>query len=97
MKKEMDKAVALGYDPAIGAPEVVAAARGLLVGKLMELARRHGIPVYRDPDLAEVLSAAMPGTQVPETLFRAVAAVMAYCYRVNDGFRKKTGKTAIEA
>jgi type III secretion system FlhB-like substrate exporter len=97
MKKDAKKAVALEYDPGMGVPEVIAAARGMLVERLLELAGKHGIPVYRDPDLAEVLSAVRPGTKVPESLYKAVAAVMAYCYRVNEGFRKKIGKTAIKA
>ncbi|TAL33950.1 MAG: hypothetical protein EPN93_13030 [Spirochaetes bacterium] len=91
MKEVIKKAAALGYDPEHGFPEVIAAARGRLAESLMALAEKHGVVIRRDPDLAEVLSVLKPGTPVPESLFKAVAEVLAYCYRVNEEFREKIG------
>jgi flagellar biosynthesis protein len=92
MREDIRKAAAIGYDPEHGLPEVIAAARGHLAESLMAMAEKHGVAVRRDPDLAEVLSALKPGTPVPEALFKAVAEVLAYCYRVNEQFREKIGE-----
>ncbi len=83
------KGVALGYSNGDNAPKVIASARGILVEKLLEIAERYNITVYKDADLAEALSVLDTGMEVPEHLFRAVAEVLAYCYRVNSEFRDK--------
>lgn len=85
--EEKNIGVALEYSGDL--PTVVAVARGRLYDRLMELAREHGIEIYRDPDLAKTLSFLPPGTEIPEALFLAVAEVLAHCYRVNAGFRAK--------
>lgn len=87
--KQKDTAVAVGYSGAGSLPEILAVARGALVERLLGIAREHGITVYRDADLAEVLSKLDVGSEIPEGLFAAVAEVLAYCYRVNAGFAKK--------
>lgn len=86
MKKK--KAVALGYE-GNEAPSVIASARGALAEKLLEIARSHDIPIYENADLAEVLSGLHVGDEIPEGLFRAVAEVFAYCYRINDRLRRR--------
>jgi flagellar biosynthesis protein len=83
------KGVAVGYSGDTAAPEIIYKARGVLVEKLLRLAREHNITIYRDADLAEILSALDTGTQIPENLYRAMAEVLAYCYKVNEGFRRK--------
>jgi flagellar biosynthesis protein len=83
----MDKAVALEYDKI--APKVIATARGILVKKMLEIAKQKNITVYKDHDLTELLSVFKAGDVVPERLFGAVSVVMAYCYRVNSDFREK--------
>ena len=88
-----DKAVALEYGRS--APRVLSVAKGDLVKKMLQIADEKGITVYRDKDLAEVLSALKPGTEVPERLFSAVATVMAYCYNVNDKFKEKIIESGI--
>ncbi len=82
-----DSAVALEYDGDI--PRVLAKARGLLCGRILEIAREKNIPIYRDGDLAETLALIDMGSPIPETLFTAVARVLAHCYQVNRKFKKK--------
>jgi flagellar biosynthesis protein len=81
---ERQTAVALSYlegrDPA---PRVVARGRGELAQRILELARRHGVVVRRDGDLAEALARVEPGRTIPPELYRAVAEVLAYLYRVD--------------
>lgn len=83
----MDKAIALEYDSI--APKVIATARGLLAKKMLEIAEQKNITVYKDNDLAEILSVFKAGDVIPEKLFGAVSVVMAYCYRMNSEFRQK--------
>lgn len=85
----LKKAIALEYTPGRSAPRIVAKARGELVNKVLLLAERYNIPVYNDPDLADSLISLDTGTEIPPHLFRAVAEVIAYCYRINAGFRDK--------
>ena len=65
------------------APQVVARGRGSLAKKILELARRHHVPVHRDSDLVQVLSRLELGDSIPPDLYKAVAEVLAFLYRMN--------------
>jgi flagellar biosynthetic protein FlhB len=75
--------VALRYDTSRAeAPEVVAKGKGIVAMRIRELAREHGVPVVADPPLARSLYASVEiGHFIPEELFGAVAAVLAFVYR----------------
>jgi flagellar biosynthesis protein len=63
-----------------GAPQVVAAGRGAVAERILERAREAGVPVHRDPDLADALATLALGQEVPEALWTAVAEVLAWAY-----------------
>jgi flagellar biosynthesis protein len=65
------------------APRVVARGRGAVAERILDIARRHGVPIHRDTDLAEVLVKLDLGDWVPPELYKAVAEVLAYLYRMN--------------
>ena len=91
MKKKQikKKAVALGYDEKKdSAPKVIAKGKGLIAERIIELARKHGIYTYSDPDLVEVLSAVEIDTEIPREMYRAVAEVLAFVYRLNSSYKK---------
>jgi flagellar biosynthetic protein FlhB len=74
--------VALKYDGASPAPQVVAKGKDIIALRIRELAAEHGVPVVPDPPLARSLHASVEvGQQIPEELFHAVAQVLAYVYR----------------
>jgi flagellar biosynthesis protein FlhB len=77
-------AVALRYRPAdMAAPLVLAKGAELLCEKIKEIAREHNIPVIEKPELARTLYASVEvGQTIPETLFVAVAEVLAMVYRL---------------
>jgi len=77
-------AVALKYNPEkSGAPEVVAKGERLIAQRIKEIALLHGIPVVEDKPLARALFKMCEiGQVVPATLYRAVAEVLAYVYRL---------------
>ena len=86
-KEKRKQAVALRYRPdKDSAPRVAAKGSGLVAEKIIELARKHGIPVKDDPDLLEVLSKLEIEEEVPPTVYVAVAELLAFVYSLN---RKK--------
>ena len=68
-----------------GAPKVVAAGRGHVAGTILARAREAGVPVHRDPELADTLAALALGDEVPEELWTAVAQVLAWAYSLDGG------------
>ncbi|MDD3608909.1 MAG: EscU/YscU/HrcU family type III secretion system export apparatus switch protein [Halothiobacillaceae bacterium] len=70
-------AVALHYDGR-GAPRVVAKGRGEVADKIMELARENDIPLHDDPQLCAILAKLELGSEIPESLYRAVAEVLSF-------------------
>ena len=84
MKRKSSKAVALSYDNQKDrAPRVVAKGKGYLADKIVDVAREHDIPLYKDKNLVQVLEALDLETEIPPELYRAVAEVLAFIYRLN--------------
>ena len=81
-------AVALVYDQESSeAPLVVAKGAGLIAEKIKKVAREHGVPVVENKALARLIFKTVELNQmIPETLYQAVAEVLAYIYR-RDGAR----------
>lgn len=72
-------AVALRYDPARGAPRVVAKGQGLVAAKIREIADEHRVPMVQDIALARALHKSVElGGEVPPELYNAVARVLAF-------------------
>ena len=80
-------AVALRYEQGVSkAPKVVAKGEGLLAKRIARIAREHGVTVLERKPLTRALYAsAEVGQEIPDTLFRAVAEVLAYVYRLQRG------------
>ena len=76
------KVVALRYE-GVGAPHITAKGEGLVAEKILALAREHNIPLHEDPDLVAVLAKLELGDEIPVTLYRAVAEVIAFAYMVS--------------
>lgn len=77
-------AVALQYDSkTMDAPIVVAKGADHMAAKIREIARAHGVPILRRPPLARALYKSVePGQPVPESLYSAVAEILALIYRL---------------
>jgi flagellar biosynthetic protein FlhB len=76
-------AVALRYDAARdAAPVVVARGTGGFARRIAETARRSGVAVLQRPPLARALYGVKEGQPIPGQLFRAVAEVLAFVYRL---------------
>jgi flagellar biosynthesis protein len=82
--KKKSKAVALKYDQGKdAAPRVTAKGRGFVAEKIIETARAHNVPLHEDKNLVQVLEALDLETEIPPELYRAVAEVLAFIYRLN--------------
>lgn len=78
------KAVALKYDrKKDNAPRVIAKGRGEIAEKIIEVAKAHNVPLYEDKNLIQILEALDLETEIPPELYRAVAEVLAFIYRLN--------------
>ena len=78
------KAVALKYDQKKDkAPKVIAKGRGEIAEKIIEIAKAHNLPLYEDQNLVQILEALELETEIPPELYRAVAEVLAFIYRLN--------------
>ena len=80
---ERDVTAALSYTGS-GAPKVVAAGRGHIAAAILETARDAGVPVHKDPELADALAGLALGSEVPEEMWAAVAEALAWAYQVSD-------------
>jgi len=77
------KAAALQYDTSKQkAPKVVAKGEGKTATKIIELAREHDIPIQKDEDLVEMLSKVELDAEIPPQMYKAVAEVFSFIYRV---------------
>ena len=87
------KAVALRYVPDLDrAPKVTAKGSGLVAQKIIELARRHGIPIKEDPVLIQVLSRLDFYQEIPTSIYVLVAEILAFVYSINNRWRNGEGK-----
>jgi flagellar biosynthesis protein len=79
------KAVALKYDrKKDNAPRVIAKGRGEIAEKIIEVAKAHNVPMHEDKNLIQILEALDLETEIPPELYRAVAEVLAFIYRLNN-------------
>ena len=84
------KAVALKYDMERDtAPRVVAKGRGHVAENIMAVAQKNTIPVYQNKTLVNMLMALELDREIPPELYRAIAEVMAYVYRIDKKVEKK--------
>jgi len=77
-------AIALGYDNvAMNAPTVLAKGAGQVAENIKKKAKEHDIPVVENVELARNLYRMVElGSEIPTTLYQAVAEVLAYVYRL---------------
>jgi len=77
-------AVALRYDESrMRAPLVVAKGTDLVAARIREIATEHSVPIFEAPPLARALHHSVEiGSEVPATLYVAVAQVLTYIYQV---------------
>lgn len=85
-------AVALKYE--IGksaAPKVVAKGKDYVAQKIKKIAQDNNVPIHEDVQLARALYKACEiGHEIPENLFKAVAQILAYIFKLKEEKKKKS-------
>ncbi|HUW59496.1 MAG TPA: EscU/YscU/HrcU family type III secretion system export apparatus switch protein [Candidatus Bathyarchaeia archaeon] len=90
-KEKRRHAVALRYNAQKdAAPRVVAKGSGLLADKIIEVAREHGVHVHEDAQMVALLAKVQLDSPIPEDLYRAVAEVLAFVYRLDQRMVSRT-------
>ncbi len=80
-------AVALRYSmESMAAPVVVAKGKNYLALRIRQIAVEYEIPIVENPPLAQALyRAAEVGQEIPAHLYRAVAEILAYIFKLMNG------------
>ncbi len=81
----MKKAVGLKYNGSKeNAPKVIAKGKGETAKKIIDIAKKNDIPIKEDSDLVELLSKVEVDEQIPPNLYKAVAEVFSWLYRLSN-------------
>ena len=91
MKKENPvspkSAVSLQYKKGENsAPKVTAKGQGWVAEKIIKMAQENNIPIREDKDLFQLLSELDVGQEVPESLYKVVAELLAWVYQLNQNY-----------
>ena len=82
-EKTRQKAVALKYDSQKNAaPTVVAKGDGESARNIIKIAALHDVPIKKDEDLVEILSKVELDQEVPAEMYKAVAEVFSFIYKI---------------
>ncbi len=95
MSRSDEKAVALKYNLEQDlAPVIIASGYGEVAKRIIDVAEKRGIPVYRDDSAASMLCMLDVGASIPRELYEVVAAI--YCQILNTATKAdiKEGKDA---
>jgi flagellar biosynthetic protein FlhB len=101
MMKEVAKATAVIVNPthysvairyemeSMAAPRVLAKGKNYLARRIRELALQHEVPIIENQPLAQALyKSAEVGQEIPPHLYRAVAEVLAYIFKLMHARRR---------
>ena len=80
---KIKKAVALKYDKDKDkAPKVKAKGKGEVAKNIIKIAEEYNLPIKKDEDLVELLSKVEIEKDIPENLYKAVAEVFSFVYKI---------------
>jgi flagellar biosynthesis protein len=74
-------AVALKYDGKC-APTIAATGSYELAEEIIRIAREHGVPLYENAELAGILARLNLNEEIPETLYRVIAEILAFAFNL---------------
>ncbi len=80
-----EKAIALKYEKdKANAPKVLAKGEGEVAKNIIKIAQLHHLPIKKDEDLIELLSKVEIDRAVPQELYKAVAELLSYIYKITN-------------
>ena len=84
---KVKSAISLQYQKEINsAPKITAKGEGWVAEKIIEIAQERNIPIRKDKDLLNLLSEIDVGREVPESLYKVVAELLAWVYQLNKNY-----------
>jgi len=82
-EEKSKKAIAMRYDSAKErSPRVIAKGKGNVANNIIKVAQLHKLPIKKDEDLLELLSKVELDREIPENLYKAVAELFSFVYKV---------------
>ncbi len=88
-------AVALKYDGE-RAPVIAASGTHELAEEIIRIAREHNVPLYENPELASILARLELNDEIPETLYRVVAEILAFAFNLQGRTPEDAGRPRTE-
>jgi flagellar biosynthetic protein FlhB len=86
-------AVALRYDPkTLPAPQVIAKGTDWMAQRIVQEARKYGVPIVQNAPLAQALMKVNIGAFIPPELYQATAEVLAYVFRLTGRAKEVLGE-----
>ena len=70
------------------APRVTAKGQGWVAEKIIAMAQQQNIPIKKDKYLVELLEKIDVGREIPESLYKLVAELLAWVYQLNKEYSK---------
>jgi len=87
--KEPEIAIALKYNKDQDqAPRIIAKGARTKAEKILEIAKKAGVPVMRNVPLAHALNRLEVGDEIPEDLYDAVAEVLNFVFEMSKASEK---------
>jgi flagellar biosynthesis protein len=83
-RRPLQSAVALAYQTGAAAPKVVAKGRGLVAEQIIAVAREHDVFVHESKELVSLLMEIDLDRQIPPTLYRTIAELLAWLYHIES-------------
>jgi flagellar biosynthesis protein len=92
-RERRTSAAALAYDAKGGdkAPRVVAKGYGLVAEMIIQRAQEAGLYVHRAPEMVSLLMQVDLDSRIPPELYKAVAELLAWLYRLESGVADDDG------
>lgn len=83
MDKDVKNAIALLYNKEIhNAPIVISKGNNYLAKRMVDIAKKHKVPVVSDENTAEHLMQLDIGEEIPYSLYEAVSIILKYIYKL---------------
>ncbi len=76
------------------APKVTAKGEGLVAERIIALAKENQVPIKEDPDLVQILSQVDINREVPPSIYKVVAELLAFVYKMNQKYPNLPGKSS---
>ncbi|PMS22720.1 flagellar biosynthesis protein FlhB [Trinickia dabaoshanensis] len=97
-RERRTSAAALAYDAKGGdkAPRVVAKGYGLVAEMIIQRAQEAGLYVHRAPEMVSLLMQVDLDSRIPPELYKAVAELLAWLYRLESGVADEEAAAAGE-